>query len=164
MQKRWIDHTTSPHIYNQLANNQSALTLSTHSKYPSRGKTIHIFIRPPDRHAAFMTSLRLNAIFAMTSRAIHNSHPVAPDAPPVLRSKPANLPPSGFEAQTGKPAASDVDACPTSRQVPRRLQDLRAPLHGQPTRTCHRLPPCLADAVFITFMYSCSSAHHMDRP
>jgi len=43
---------------------------------------------------------------------------------PILRLKSANLPPPDFETQIGKPSTSDVDACPTSRQVSQRLQDL----------------------------------------
>ena len=69
-------------------------------------------------------------------RAIRNRHPIVPAAAQVLRLKPANLPlpdfelksanlpPPDFETQIGKPSTSDVDACPTSRQVSQRLQDL----------------------------------------
>ena len=91
----------------------------------------------------------------MMLRALRNSHPAALDAPP----------PPGFEAQTDKPAYSDVNACPTSRKVPRCLQDLP---RSRPTGSLLELAIVflldLADTVFITFMYSSSFVHHVDRP
>ena len=110
------------------------------NQIPLRSKTIQHFVRALDRHTALMTSLCLNASFAMTPRALRNHHPVAPDAPLVLRYKPVNLPPPGFEAQTSKYATFDVDACPTSCQMPRRLQDFsRSRRMGSLLKLCHRL-------------------------
>ena len=59
----------------------------------------------------------------MMPRALLNRHPDALDALLALRSNRANLSSSSFEVQTSKPATSDVDACLTFHQVPRRLQD-----------------------------------------
>ena len=63
------------------------------SQIPLRGKTVQHFIGPPDRHAAFTTSLRLDTSFAMTPRVLWDGHPAALNVPPVLRPKSANLPP-----------------------------------------------------------------------
>ena len=60
----------------------------------------------------------------MMPLALSNPQLIAPNEPRVLRPKPANLPPSGFETQTGGPATSNIDACLTSRQVSWCLQDL----------------------------------------
>lgn len=113
-----------PHTYRLLAERSKRLYIKHTTQIPFRGKIIQLFVGAPDRHAAFMISLRLDASFMMTLRALRNCHPIAPDAPLVLRPKQANISLPGFKAQTGKPATSDVDACPTSRQVPQRLQDL----------------------------------------
>ena len=84
------------------------------TQIPLRGKIIQIFLGVPDGHIAFTTSLRLDASFTMTSRILHHRLLAAPDATPILRPKPMNLPTSGFDAQTGKSATSYVDACPPS--------------------------------------------------
>ena len=129
------------------------------TQIPLRGKTVQLFLIASDRHTAFTTSLCLDASFAITSRALHNRHPTAPGAPSVLRPKPANLPPPGFEAQSGKPIVSDVDACPTFRQVPRHLQDLsRFHRTGSLLDLAIAFLPDLADVVFITSMNSCFTA------
>ena len=52
---------------------------------------VHLFLELSDEHAAFTTSLRLDASFVMTPRALHLEHPAAPESPPVLRPKPVNL-------------------------------------------------------------------------
>jgi len=128
------------------------------------GKPGQIFTGAPDRHVAFTTLLRLDASFAMTPRVLRNRHPVAPDAPPILRSEPANLPPPGFEAQIGKPTTSYVDACSTSRQESQGLQDLS---HSCRTGSLLKLAIAFlldfADAIFMTSMYSCSFVYHVYR-
>jgi hypothetical protein len=97
-----------------------------HNQNTSWRKIIQLFIGAPNGHAAFMTSLRLDASLTLTPRVLHHCHPAAPDAPPILRSTPVNLLASGFETQTGKPTNSDIDACPTSPKL-RCLQVFRAP-------------------------------------
>ena len=152
-------------MYKCLAERPKHLYMKHTIQIPLRGKTVQLFSGAPDRHAAFTTSLCLDANFAMTPRALRTRHPAAPDAPPVLRSKPANLPAPGFKVQTGKPASSDVDACPTSRQAQRRLQDLsRSRRTGSLLELAITFLLDLDDAVFITFMYSYYSVHHVDRP
>ena len=135
------------------------------TQIPLRGKIVQVFTRPSDGHAAFTTSLRLDARFVKMPRVLLHHLLAAPDAPPVLRSKPVNSPAPGFEAQTGKPATSDVDSCPSSCQVPRCFQDL---LCSRRTDSLLELAIAflldLADVVFITPVYSCSFVHHVDRP
>jgi len=89
---------------------------TNYAYYTLKSIYVQLFIEASDGHTAFMTPLRLDARFVMTSRVLCNHHPAA-RAPLVLRPKSVNLPPLAFEAQTGKPATSNVDACPTSRQV-----------------------------------------------
>ena len=93
---------------------------------PHRGKTVQLFTKALDGHAAFTTLLHLDLSFTMVLRALRLRHPGAPDAPSVLRPKPINLPPSGFEDQTSKPAMFDVDAYPASTRL-RCLQVFHAP-------------------------------------
>ena len=127
--------------------------------YPN--KIVQVFTRASDRYATFTTLLNLNASFAMMPRALRNCHPTAPDALPILRLEPVNPPPD-FEAQ--KPATSDVDACPTSCQVPRRLQDLSCSRRtGSLLELTIAFLIDLADVIFI-IIYSCSSVHHVDHP
>jgi hypothetical protein len=76
------------------------------TQIPLGSKAIQIFPGALDRHAAFTTSLCIDTSFAMMPRDLRNHHLAASDVPPVLRSKPANLHPPGFEAQTGKPAST----------------------------------------------------------
>ena len=90
---------------------------ANYAYYTLRSIFVQLFIEASDGHTAFMTPLHFDASFVMTSSALCNHHLTAPGAPLVLRPKPINLPPLAFEAQTGKPATSNVDACPTSRQV-----------------------------------------------
>ena len=99
------------------------------SQIPLRGKTVQHFIGPPDRHAAFTTSLHLDTSFAMTPCVLWDGHPAAPNVPPVLWPKPANLP----------PAMSTRVRPPQSTTTPSRSFAL--PPHGQPTQTRHLLPP-----------------------
>ena len=61
-----------------------------HNPNTPKGKTVQLFIGPPDGHAAFTTSLRLDARFAKMPRVLLLHLLAAPDAPPVLRSKPVN--------------------------------------------------------------------------
>ena len=123
------------------------LPLSVQSKYLSE-------VKPSN----FLSEFRIDAQssrlrFAMTPHAPRNCHLAAPDAPSVLRPKPANLSPP------------DVDACPTSCQVSRRLQDLSC---SRRTGSLLELSIVflldLANAIFITSMYSCSFMHHVDHP
>jgi len=89
------------------------------------------------------------------------------DAPPVLRPQPVNLYPPGFEVQISKPSISDVEACPISCQVPRRLHVFCAPAVWVAYSSSITFLPDLADAIFITLslsMYSCSDRSPCELP
>lgn len=53
---------------------------------------VHLFLGVLDGHAAFTILLRLDASLAIAPCALHLGNPTTPDAPPVLRPKPKNLP------------------------------------------------------------------------
>ena len=59
------------------------------TQIPLRGKIVQLFLGASDRHAAFTTSLRLNASFAMALRALRSDLERVKSAP-------------GFETQTGQ--------------------------------------------------------------
>ena len=82
--KRLTAPTASPHIYRRLAERPKRPYTTHTTQIPLRSKTIQHFVRALDRHTALMTSLCLNASFAMTPRALRNHHPVASDMPLVL--------------------------------------------------------------------------------
>jgi hypothetical protein len=114
-------------------------------------KTVQVLLIPPDGHAVFTTPFRLDASFAMTICALRNCHP---DAPSILRLKPVNLLPLGFEAQTGKLTTSDVDACPASRQLSQHFQDLsRSRRMGSLLELAIAFLPNLTDDLFIMSIY-----------
>jgi len=123
-------------------------------------KTVQVLLIPPDGHAVFTTLFRLDASFAMTICALRNCHP---DAPSILRLKPVNLLPLGFEAQTGKLTTSDVDTCPASRQLSQHFQDLsRSRRMGSLLELAIAFLPNLTDDLFITSIYSYSSVHQVN--
>ena len=144
----------------------------SHNPNTPKGKTVQLFIGPPDGHAAFMTSLHLDTSFAMMPRALRNRHPAAPDAPPVVRSKPENMPARWFEAQTTQTFHLHLVATqPRCQRVSSLNQVQRClPIFHTPTaratysKLFTTLLLDLTKIVFIMFMYSCSSVHHVDHP
>ena len=105
-------------IFHQSSAERRFYPYTTNYAYYTLGSIfVQLFIEASDGHTAFTTPLRFDASFVMTSSALYNHHLTAPGVPLVLRPKPVNLPPLAFEAQTSKTATSNVDACPTSRQV-----------------------------------------------
>ena len=114
-----------------------------------------------------MTSLHLDASFAMTPHVFHLRHPAVPNAPPVLWPKPVKPIIRSFKAKPIKPSCTpcmvwltDVDACLTSHQVPQRLQDLSCSRRiGNLLELVIAFLLDLADTIFNTIspsMYSCS--------
>jgi hypothetical protein len=126
--KRWLPRTASPHIYRHWLDDQKHPYMKHTAQILLRGKTFQLFIGPPDGHTTFTTLFRLDASFMMTPHALHLRHLAAPDAPPVLRSKPANLP-SPMSTRIRPPPR--FDAFKSFTLLP----------HRQPTRNCHHLPP-----------------------
>ena len=116
---------------------------------PLRGKIVQFFTRAPEGHAAFTTSLCLNASFEMTPCALHHRSGCTGCVP-------------DSEAQPGKLAISDVDACPTSAKLtPSNFS--RSHCMGSLLELAIAFLLDLTNAVFITSMYS-SFVHHVDRP
>ena len=72
-------------------------------KYPPGAKTVQLFAGAPDGHAAFTTLLCLDASSAMMSRVLLHYHLTAPDALPVLRSKPVKSAAPDFKVKSVKP-------------------------------------------------------------
>ena len=72
-------------------------------KYPPGAKTVQRFAGAPDGHASFTTLLHLDASSAMMSRVLLHYHLTAPDALPVLRSKPVKSAATEFKVKSVKP-------------------------------------------------------------
>ena len=118
-------------------------------RLPLRGKTIYLFIRPPHRYAAFTTLLRLDASFAMASRALQLCHPATPDAAPILGPKSANLP-SSMSMRVRPPQSFET------------FKSFVLPQHGKSTWNCHRLPPWL-DRCLSSSSSPSMYVQHVDR-
>ena len=119
------------------------------TQIPIRGKIVQLFIVAPDEHAAFTTSLCLDASFVLAPHAVH------------IAIWPQRMCPDS-EAQTSKHACMVVLRLKTTRTVY---------LHLAATQQCRRMsgPHQAFDAsvmldstnvVFITSMYSCSSVRY----
>jgi len=131
-------------LCNHLVIVQNTLTWCAQTKYP----TVQLFIGTPDGHTTFTTSLCLDTCFLLAPRTLHYRHPAASDAP-------------RFCGRTGRRVTNRC-RCESSRRQAFNASMSFAPAPRLPTRQAS-IPLDSTDVVFITYMYSCSFVHHVDR-
>ena len=135
-------------------------------KYPPGAKTVQLFAGAPDGHAAFTTLLCLDTSSAMMSHVLLHYHLTAPDALPILRSKPVKSAAPDFKVKSVKPL---LHAMHGMAHRCRCMSGLRQALTPSSLSRCRRTGSRLdltiiflldlIDTIFITFslsMYSCS--------
>lgn len=159
----WLPPKATPHRFHRASERPQHPYMKYTTQLSFRGKTIQLFLEASDRPGAFMTLLCLDTRFLMV-QCVNLMTLGETDSSSDFVAKTRKAFAHGFKAQTMKPSIGEspkplahaasrdsslvvkwpnprcscVPDLPPSTLTP--CSSFALPLHGQPTRTFHRLP------------------------